>query len=415
MNAESQKRKRIAIVSTWFLPQQRVATNRILAFAIFLSEDYEVEVFAMDKRRYSKQWSDRVLVHYQRSNRILDWLKSDTSTGKWKHKAKTAAKVLLTKVIRNPLTAWQRATSKKLSERHQEHAFDLVISSFSPQEAHLAVYEWMQGDGVIPWVADMRDEMSANPYLSSGMKKALREVERKVNASASAITSVSKPILDDFVACCPSVMHFKEIRNGFNHEFKREIGAHTNERFSIGYLGTFYGRRKPDHLFKALVRCLEQYVDFDFVFHIVGAHSNFDVPYALQDRIVMHPTISYHQSITRMAEMDLNVVMHPASVQKGIFTGKLFDYISVQQPVLALVDITDVAAQLVRDFDCGYVAEFNETEAIQHALKDAFDNWKQGRIKYASDADRDSLHRKYQVDLLKELIARILENEGTTK
>src|SRR5690606_13552626 len=131
-------------------------------------------------------------------------------------------------------------------------------------------------------------------------------------------------------------MYFEEIRNGFNHEFKRKIGAHTNEQFSLGYLGTFYGRRKPDYLFKALVRCMERYMDFDFIFHIVGAHSNFDVPDALRDKVVMHPTISYHQSIARMAEMDLNVVMHPASVQKGIFTGKLFDYISVQQPVLAL-------------------------------------------------------------------------------
>lgn len=412
MSTDTKKPKRIAIVSTWFPPQQSVATNRILSFVEFLTDDFEMEVFAMDRKAHSVTWNERVMVHYQPSNRLFERLKSSTSSGKLKHKAKTAAKVVLSKVVKNPLATWQRAVASQLATRHAAQPFDLVISSFSPQEAHLAVVDFFRKHGKLPWIADMRDEMSANPYLSPGMKRSLEEVEAQVNEYATAITSVSLPILNDFKQNCPSVRYFAEIRNGFNHDFKRDTSLPANEVFSLGYFGTFYGSRKPDYLFKALVNLMREERDFKFHFLIVGAHANFEIPAELRPFMTMHPGMKYRESIETMATVDLNVVMHPASIQKGIFTGKLFDYISVQQPVLALVDSTDVAAQLVRDFDCGYVAEFDQVAEITEAIRLAWNNWNQGDIKFASDENRDSLHRKFQVDQLKKCVNQILNNEG---
>jgi hypothetical protein len=148
--------------------------------------------------------------------------------------------------------------------------------------------------------------------------------------------------------------------------------------------------------------------DFDFKFEIVGAHKNFVIPEQFKLKMNIHPVLPYNEAIVQMAKMDLNVQLHPKSEQKGIFTGKLFDYISVQKPVLALVDSEDVAAQLIRNFDCGYIAEFDSVEQIKSAIIAAYSDWKLNHIRFASKENVLSLHRKKQVEKLRELMETIL-------
>jgi len=401
--------KRIALITTWFPPQQSVATNRMLAFVEYLSADFELEVFCLDATNHQVKWNDNVTVHYSTSSTLFEKLKDLQSDGPLLHKIKVGTRIILSKVIKNPLIKWQKASANKLIERHKIDNFDLIISSFSPQEAHLVAIEFCKQFSTIPWIADMRDEMSANPYIDQTTKDNLKRIEQDVDKHATAILSVSKPIVDDFRQLCPDVQLFEEIRNGFNHEFRRDVNQSTkNQIFTLGYFGTFYGSRKPTILFEALKELKLENDDFDFKVEIIGAHQNYSVPTEIAEKVHLYPALSYLDAIKKMAEMDVNVQLHPRSKQKGIFTGKLFDYISVQKPVLALVDSEDVAAQLIQEFSCGYVVEFSELEENKKMLKSAFEDWKNGIIPHATNEQVESLHRKKEVEKLKSLIDSIL-------
>jgi hypothetical protein len=400
--------KRIALITTWFPPQESVATNRMVAFAEFLSEDFEVEVFCLDQIERSITRNDSIKVHYSSSNKLFERLKDKQTDGTFLHKLKVGTRIILSKFIRNPLSKWQRSTLKKLENLHQINPFDCIISSFSPQEAHLVAIEFKKKFPAVPWIADMRDEMSANPYIDSTTRETLEKVEKQVNDYADAVTSVSEPILNDFKQLLPKVQFFEEIRNGFNHNFTRNLNHEVkNSVFTLGYLGTFYGKRKPNILMQALIELKQENSDFDFIFEIVGAHRNFHIPHELQKNILISPNLPYLEAIEKMATFDCNVQLHPKSEQKGIFTGKLFDYISVQKPVLAFVDKTDVAAKLIEEFDCGYVAEFDQFQENRKIILNAFEDWKQNKIKFASDEQVASLHRKEQVKKLAELIHKL--------
>lgn len=400
--------KRIALITTWFPPQESVATNRMVAFAEFLSEDFEVEVFCLDQIERSITWNDSTKVHYSSSNKLFERLKDKQSDGTFLHKLKVGTRIILSKFIRNPLSKWQKSTFKKLENSHKINPFDCIISSFSPQEAHLVAIEFKKKFPTIPWIADMRDEMSANPYIDSTTKLTLEKVEKQVNEFADAVTSVSEPILTDFKRLLPKVQFFEEIRNGFNHQFIRNLNDNEkNSVFTLGYFGTFYGKRKPNILMQALSELKQENSDFDFIFEIVGAHRNFHIPNELQKNILISPNLPYLEAIEKMATFDCNVQLHPKSEQKGIFTGKLFDYISSQKPVLAFVDKTDVAAKLIEEFDCGYVAEFDQLQENKKIILNAYEDWKQNKIKFASDEQVASLHRKEQVNKLAELIHKL--------
>lgn len=401
--------KRIALITTWYPPQQSVATNRMQAFVEYLSENDEVHVFCLGSESTNHSNKEGVEVHYSPSSSLFEWLKDHQTDAAFIHKIKVGVRIILSKFIKNPLKKWQFSTLDKLIKCHRERQFDVVISSFSPKEAHLIAIDFCKQYPTVPWIADMRDEMSKNPYIDANTRIHLQEIEKDVNQYARAIVSVSEPIVNDFKKLCPNVTHFSEIRNGYNHAFEREITEdNRNEVFTFGYFGSFYGQRKPIYFFEALKQLCSEIHDFDFKFEIVGAHQNFAIPEQFKLKVNIHPVLPYNEAIVLMAKMDLNVQLHPKSEQKGVFTGKLFDYISVQKPVLALVDSEDVAAQLIRDFDCGYIAEFDSVEQIKSAIIAAYSDWKLNHIRFASKENVLSLHRKKQVEKLRELMETIL-------
>lgn len=401
--------KRIALITTWFPPQQSVATNRMLAFAEFLSLDYEVEVFALMQETKSIKWNKNVNVHYNAANNLFDFLKDKQSDGRIYHKFKVATRIVLSKFIKNPLEKWQISTFNQLKKIHSLNPFDCIISSFSPQEAHLIAIQFKKEFPNVPWIADMRDEMSENPYIDSKTKQNLLQIEKQINEYADAVTSVSEPILFDFKNSLPKVNYFEEIRNGFNHDFKRAKNtSNKNDVFTLGYFGTFYGKRKPHILLQALSEIYIENTGFNFQFEIIGAHKNFEIPTEISTRVHLREPLPYIDAIEKMADFDANIQIHPKSKQKGIFTGKLFDYISVQKPVLAFVDKEDVAAKLLEEFDCGYVAEFSDVQENKKIILEAYNDWHENKMKFASDEQVQSLHRKEQVKKLSQLIKKLI-------
>ena len=399
-------KQHIALVTTWYPPKQSVATNRMLAFATILANDFCVTVFALDEKTHTVKEHDNLYVRYSKSKSIFDYLENKTTDSRSIHFLKTGIKVILAKVVKNPLKKWQKRTTKDLIQTHQQSPFDLIISSFAPQETHLAVAAFKKHYSNVPWIADMRDEMSKNPDISSKTRNALIQVEQYVNSYANAITTVSSPILNDFKTICPKVTHFKEIRNGYNHELTPL--THQNKVFTFGYFGSFYGGRKPVIFFKALQHILDKNKDFEFKFVIVGAHKNFEIPAQVEKFVEIRPIQPYLEAVKMMMQMDMNVIIQPRSQRKGVFSGKLFDYISAARPVLAMVDKDDVAAKMILDFDAGYVAECDDLDENICAIEKAFDDWKSGIVKKASEENRLSLHRKNQVNELKLLINTIL-------
>jgi glycosyltransferase involved in cell wall biosynthesis len=398
------EKKHIALITTWFPPQHGVAANRMTAFAEYLGPDYELEIFCLGEERGPVNWNGLANVHYSPGSRLLDLLKSSRRDGRLKHNLKTLLRVVVGKFVRNPLNGWRLKTVEKLVDRHRVRPFDVVISSFSPQEAHLAALDFCKAFPDVRWIADMRDEMSFNPHHSAAANQRLRQIEHEINRYASAVTSVSAPILEEYKKLLPDVPVAEEIRNGFNHNLEFEDAPASEGPFRFGYFGSFYGEIKPDHFFRALL-LLEK--DYPFEVHIYGGFANFVIPPDLKERVVMHPELPYLDAIKEMRRMDANVVIHPTSKRKGVYTGKLFDYISVRKPVLALMDEQDVAAGLVRSLDCGYVCDNADVTGIRDAIVAAFNDKDSGALKTASPDAIAALHRSNGVRKLKTIIEQI--------
>jgi hypothetical protein len=396
-------KKHIALVTTWFPPQMGVATNRMLAFAQYLSETFEVTVFALaEKDEIVSTFFPDVTVQYTKATSWQTALEDKTEDGKWVHRMKVGTRLLLRQLLPEALSQWKKVTLKKLISVHEAKAFDLIISSYAPAECHEIALNFKNQFSQIPWIADMRDEMSTNPFFDTKTRKKLKKLELEMQSKVNAITTVSFPLVELFQKDFPSIQSVMEVRNGFNHDFQRDLKAQEDGQklFTIGYFGTFYGSRKPHTFFAGMDLWLQFHPDNAVEFRIIGAHRNFEIPKSLTNKVLLFPPLKYAQAIEEMSKMQLNVLIHPVNGQKGVFTGKLFDYLSVQRPIFACVDPEDVAAQLITEAKAGYVASFDEPEIIALQLENAYQDWKNGQQRFASTEFVQSQQRREGVKKL---------------
>jgi glycosyltransferase involved in cell wall biosynthesis len=403
--------KRIALVTNWYPPKTGVAVNRMKAFARYLSEDFEIHVFCEGAENKIEVVNERLIVHYFESKNFLDKLKSNPKDGKLLHNGKTLLRIVASKIWTDPLKKWKENTLKGLKKEHSKKPFQLVISSFSPKEPHEIVLLFKTEFPEVKWIADMRDEMYLNQNIHGKQKVVLQKLEEKISKKVDAILSVSLPIVDAFEENYPNIQYFEEIRNGFDFDRKEEkhVSTKSADTIKIGYFGTFYGGRKPEQFFTALLNVQDNYPKLKIEVHLVGTHKNFEIPSKLHDNVIMHAPKPYLDAIDYMKTMDANLLVEPISVRKGIFTGKIFDYLAVQKPIIAIVDSTDVAADLTKEFNAGYVASFDNPKEQISILKSFIDDWSDGKVKAATDSQIDTLHRKESVNKLGLLIHKMIE------
>lgn len=339
-------KKHIVIVSIWFYPLNRVAVNRINAFVKYLDHSkYDISVVTLLQDDSPK--FERVLgvnVYREEGSKIVRNRRQKVGDPKLMHKLKSVNNILVGKMALGDFPGWKKSSLNRLEKIHQEQKIDLILSSFAPEDAHEITLAFKKKHPSIKWIADMRDEMSLNPFYDRKRKAKLKALELEIEPHVNAVTSVSKPILDGFKSLMArnNNIDFLEVRNGFDHE--REETYNFNDDFTMLYAGTFYAERKPSEFFKALVELNEEgKLPEDIKIQLLGTHLNFKIPAVLKSKIEVLPSMPNDECLSYMFNADCNLLLHPPMGVKGVFTGKLFEYLSTLKPVFGMVDMEDVA------------------------------------------------------------------------
>ncbi len=402
-----ESRKHIVIVTTWFPPLKGVAVNRMSAFVKYLNAStFKISVITLQENDAAiAKTLNGATIYRLNNNSVLSVFKEEPGEPKFLHYLKVAWNVLLSKLKPLEFLKWKGLAVKELIRLHSSEPIDLIISSYSPAETHLAAIEFCKKFPSVKWIADMRDEMSKNPHANGRQKTFLKNIESSINKHASAVTSVSEPILADFRILMPSIKHFEEIRNGFDHSLPPQ--NNFNDLFTISYAGTFYGARKPTTFFQGLHNFIIK-TNATIKLQFIGTNKNFEVPGDCKKYYEFTPFVTNQKAIEMIAASDANLLVLPHVDGKGVYTGKIFDYISVMKPIIAVVDPTDVAAKLILEHNAGFVADFDNIGQIETAITSAYNLWKEKKSLNMDMKKIAMLHRKYQAAKLETLIDKLL-------
>lgn len=401
-------KKNILIISIYYPPKQSIASNRIYSFTKYLNKGkYNIFVHTIDENMEYINDLDGVVISRVKNNPFFKTLPFTKRTNKILHYAKVIYNQTILRFQNNIYQKWIDNSFELLKKQIKENNIDLIISSFAPDASHILALKLKKEFPDLKWIADMRDEMSQSPYVDKKRKAYYLNLENKIFSYADALTTVSKPILDEFKTLNRNKkLLFKEIRNGF--DFVLNDSYAKNRVFTIRYVGSFYGDVKPNNFLEAIDRLLRSKSIEEINIEFIGVKTHFKIPKKAEECLTTIPTVSHTKAIEFMRQSDVLLLVQPSNGRKGVFTGKLFEYLGTLRPILALINEDDVASELIKKVNAGYVCDNEDIDAIEKNILKLY-------LEYTEERKRDidinlikKHHRKEQVKRLEKLIEEVL-------
>lgn len=276
----------------------------------------------------------------------------------------------------------------------ENESFDVMISSSSPVTCHLIANK-LKENYDIPWIADLRDLWTQNHYyLHSRIRKIIdKRLELKVLSNADILTTVS-PILVEKLKEIHKTKNIFSIPNGFN---SKEInpGIPLTDKLSIIYTGRLYqGKRDPELLFKALNELnKEEKIDLnDFRLEFYGKSQDWlkkDIEnYNLEKIVRQNGVVSREDVIKKQWESQILLLLtwnNPA--EKGVLTGKIFEYLAAKRPILSYGISEGIVKDLIEETNAGYHAK--DLKDLKNILEKVYSQYKSnGKVEYYGFEDK---------------------------
>jgi len=277
----------------------------------------------------------------------------------------------------------------------QNEHVEAMISSSSPVTAHLIANE-LKDKYDIPWVADFRDLWTQNhSYPYSRLRKMFeRRLEVKTLSRADALVTTSQPWAEKL-----KMLHKKEahtITNGFDPDMVSDGKVDLTSSFTITYTGQVYTRKQnPSRLLSALKDLIiERALDpKDIRVRFYGPLSEQlekeTVEYGLSGIVKQYGIIPRQDSFARQRESQLLLLLNwDDSRERGVYTGKVFEYLAAQRPILATGGFgNDVVEALLEETNSGVYC--STVEDIKRAIRDSYREYRsKGRVTYNGDMEK---------------------------
>lgn len=396
-------KKQVIIITSYYPPIISVASNRIHAFAKYLDkEEFEVNVIFP----YNGEVNDNdgaANIYPIKDSSILKYCSFDKNTNFFLHKSKALWNRFLM-LFNVPHTGnFEKQAYIKVKEIIKPNA--TIISTSPYIETHFIARKIKEKYPNIKWIADLRDALSNNPYIPSNQLHIHHNIENIILSEADAVSTVSLPIVEDLETKNNKKIPIVEIRNGF--DFEARLRFYFNEQFTLVYAGTFYADRTPETFFEALMQILKEHQIIDLRLVFLGNTSGVRIPDELSAFAERYDKVPYNDAIKIIQNADGLLLIHPPNAYRGVFTGKLFDYLGAMRPIIAVVDKTDVAAKLIKECNAGFIADFNAIEEIKQAILNAYNLWKNRQTLNYNQSLIMMHHRAYQVKILEHLIKQL--------
>jgi hypothetical protein len=285
---------------------------------------------------------------------------------------------------------WYRFAVKDGEEVIRNEHIDAIISTW-PLTSHIVAHH-LKRNYKIPWIADLADLWSQNSAYAFGKfrRKIDENLEKRMLVLADILTTSSQPLAERlrFLHNRSSV---PDILIGFETDDSDEEKVNLTSEFTITYTGILYkAKREPSKFFCALSDLIsENALSKDHIqVRFYGPQADWaqhDIAkYKLAGVVRQHGTVPLSECLRKQKESQLLLQLNwndPA--EKGVFSGKLLDYLIARRPILAAggAGYDEVVKEILAKTKSGVYAP--KIEEIKHYLIEAYTEYKsKGEVKY---------------------------------
>ncbi|MFL5955173.1 MAG: glycosyltransferase, partial [Gaiellaceae bacterium] len=308
--------------------------------------------------------------------------------------------------------AWNLTAIPAAIRLVRSEGIDVVVTSSPPSSVHLVGATVKRATGV-RWVADLRDSVVAHPHRSAerllvrAKEQGEHAVAKLIARNADAIVAVSDAIADEMRERQPKGP-VVTIANGSDFDDFTGLEHVPSQRFRITHAGSFFGKRDPRPFLTALERSGLDDVVARFLGDFRASDREWAEELALGDRLELIPYAPRRRSLELQRDSEALLLLIPdaGGRGKGVLSGKVFEYLAAERPILAIVPPDGAAANLIRESGAGVVVAPDDVEGMVAALRDLHERWRAGTLDGAplSGEWRDKVSRRGRVEELVRLL-----------
>ena len=268
---------------------------------------------------------------------------------------------------------WNKFALEKARELIQLHAIDTVITSSPPHSTQLIGLQ-LKKEFNLKWLADLRDpwtEIYYNKLLfrTNWAKKIDYRHEQACLQNADTLIVVSEDIKRRFGEARETILEkIHVIPNGFDEEdFSHERTKNDAGIKYISYVGNL-GLQYPIEpflkAFSELVKVDEQW-RIRFVGNVSDVLNTEIQKLGLEKWVEFTPYVEHKKAVEYMINSDLLLLIIPNTENnKGILTGKLFEYIATGNPIIYIGPEDGDALEILKKTEGISFLNFNSEENI---------------------------------------------------
>jgi glycosyltransferase involved in cell wall biosynthesis len=415
---------RVLIVSFYFPPAGGGGVQRVLKLCRHLADlGIQVDVLAPDDPRFSARDPELLsaipagtTVHrapYRGPSGETPASRLASTEGRAQRLALHARLAGRRLLLPDPEVVWVPEAVRVGMRVIRERGIDCVLTTSPPTSAHLIGLALKRRTGV-RFVADLRDSWLANPHRryerrSVRAKRALEErVARRVLGKADAITAVTPFIAREAASLTRPETPVHVVPNGCDFDDFDGLTYAPGERFVVLHAGSFFGQRSPRPFLEAVVALGDPRVVARFLGDLRPADRAWALGLGLGDRLELDGFRPHRETLAAMKAADVLLLLVPRAGGRGlsILSGKVYEYLASERPVLALVPPEGAAAELLRATGSAWIADPDDPEAILESLRSARDAWADGTLaeRTLDPVWRDRLDRRTRAAEMAEVL-----------
>ena len=307
--------------------------------------------------------------------------------------------------------------SKKVLEDYQNDIQgwkpDIIFSSYSPIDSHILASK-ISKELEVPWVAEYRDCWSfntmgfsenQNDFLSLFLRKKEREILK-----GSQLILAATPFIKEYYQKFFD-KNVELLLGGWEEETKVSTASFGIEdsRLEILHLGSMlHGTRSLEPIIELLERYPELQKKYHFSF--VGRDTDLFINKVKNSHLTKSISLSKHVTFNQSEKLGLStdillILMKNTPMEKHTLTGKIFEYIKFQKPIICIDPFESEVSNFIKNFKMGYVIKSVDELASLLKSKESINDF----IKI-SDIDRLKFKRSEQISNILNILPSTLRD-----
>jgi len=315
---------------------------------------------------------------------------------------------------------WLLTAYKEACKLCRLHDIKVIFATMSPYTSGILAYMVSQKTK-LPYLLDYRDLWQGKPdisYFSRFHQKLAETWEKRIIRAADSIIYVTDWSKERFLEIYPECGREKVsvIYNGYDREAIPEVKPEQSDssRITLTFAGHFYGGQNPGLFLESISELTaEGNLPDGVIFEFIGNY-----PRVIEELFFEHECLkrikylSYGDYIKKLIDSTVLLLFISSENSRMILPQKLFEYLAVKRPILAMIPEDGEAAGIINKYSAGLVIDGSSKGKIKAGIQEFCEIIRKGDITKrfnVANNDYKEFERQAQARQLAEIMDRVTD------